>query len=120
MAVASTNPNVPGNSPHIYEGSYKDIFTYVNFNFSVFFSSGSKYDVGRPKYLNHALFATFALRALTLSSSFYIIKAILLQGQGLTKFIGFNSANPPNNSAMRRFFTELELRDIQAVHTQFL
>lgn len=120
MLATRINRNVLGNSPDIYEGSYKDIFTFVNFNFSVFSSSGSKNGVGRPKYPAHALFAALVLKTLALNSSFRTIEALLLQNQELTILLGFNSANPPSDSAMRRFFIELELRDIQTVHAQFL
>ncbi|MHA1279889.1 MAG: transposase [Candidatus Helarchaeota archaeon] len=120
MAVETITKNILGNSPDIYEGSYKDIFTYVNFNFSVFSSSRSKNAVGRPKYPAHALFGALVLKNLALNNSFRSVEAMLLQDSELTSFIGFNPVNHPSDSAMRRSFAELELKAIYAVHAQLL
>ncbi|MHA1360811.1 MAG: hypothetical protein ACTSQI_21595 [Candidatus Helarchaeota archaeon] len=62
MAIETNTKNISGNSPDIYEGSYKDIFTYVNFMFSVFSAPRLKNAVGRPKYPAHALFDALVLK----------------------------------------------------------
>ncbi|MHA1277458.1 MAG: transposase [Candidatus Helarchaeota archaeon] len=120
MATETNTKNISGNSPDIYEGSYKDIFTYVNFKFSVFSSPRSKNAVGRPKYPDHALFGALVLKNLALNSSFRTIEAMLLQDQELAGLMGFDPTNPPSDSAMRRFFAELELKDIYAIHARLL
>jgi len=55
MAVETNAQNISGNSPDIYEGSCKEIFTHINFNFSLFYKAKSKREVGRPKFPDGAL-----------------------------------------------------------------
>jgi len=85
MAIETNTKNILGNSPDIYEGSYKEIFTYVNFNFSVFFKSPLITTVGRPKPPAHALFAAVVLKNLTLNSGFRTTEALLKQDPELAE-----------------------------------
>ncbi|MFX1296568.1 MAG: hypothetical protein ACFFD2_17140 [Promethearchaeota archaeon] len=81
MTVADTSQNILAYSPDIYKGSYKDIFTHVNFNFSVFSNVDSENGVGRPKKPSHTLFGAAVLKNLALNSGFRTIEAILKQDQ---------------------------------------
>ncbi|MHA1301802.1 MAG: hypothetical protein ACTSO9_20470 [Candidatus Helarchaeota archaeon] len=49
-------------SPDIYEVSYKDIFRYVDLNFSFFSKTNLTKKVGRPVYPEHALFGAVILK----------------------------------------------------------
>ncbi|MFX1297905.1 MAG: hypothetical protein ACFFD2_24040 [Promethearchaeota archaeon] len=62
MLATNNIQNVSGNSPDIYEGSYKDIFTHVNFNFSVFSTTNLKCEIGRPKFSEDVLFKALILK----------------------------------------------------------
>lgn len=120
MLAASETQGISGNSPDTYEGSYKDIFTYVNFNFSVFakFRSPSKF--GRPKPPAPALFAALVLKNLALNSSFRTIEAMITQDSELAEILGFDPKCHPSDSVLRRFFAQLELKDIRFVQAQLL
>ena len=120
MSSTLLRQNIPGNSPDIYEGSYKDIFTYVNFNFSVFAKFRSTSKVGRPKPPAHALFAALVLKNFALNSSFRTTEALLAQDPELAELLGFDPKCPPSYSAMRRFFAQLELQDIRIVQAHLL
>jgi len=120
MSSTLLRQNISGNSPDIYEGSYKDIFTYVNFNFSVFWKFRSTSNVGRPKPPAHALFAALVLKNLALNSSFRTTEAMIAQDPELAEILGFGPKYRPSDSALRRFFAQLELEDIRVVQAQLL
>jgi len=120
MSSTSSRQDISGNSPDIYEGSYKDIFTHVNFNFSVVRKRRSSAPVGRPKAPEHALFAALVLKNLALNSSFRTVEAMLAQDSELAEFLGFDSEYPPSDSTLRRFFAQLQLETIRDVQAQLL
>jgi len=120
MCSASITQDISRKSPDIYEGSYKDIFTYVNFNFSVFAKFRPASKVGRPKPPAHALFAALVLKNLALNSSFRTIEAMLAQDSELAELLGIDPKCPPSDSALRRFFAQLELKDIRIVQAHLL
>jgi hypothetical protein len=120
MSSTSSRQDIPGNSPDIYEGSYKDIFTYVNFNFSVISKRRSSSSVGRPKAPAHALFAALVLKNLALNSSFRTVEAMIAQDSELAELLGFDPGCPPSDSTLRRFFTQLQLETIRDVQTHVL
>ena len=120
MSSTVLRQKVSGNSPDTYEGSYKDIFTHVNFNFSVFFKARSSSQVGRPKAPIHALFAALVLKNLALNSSFRTVEAMIAQDSELAEILGFDPERPPSDSTLKRFFLQLELKDIRLAQAQLL
>jgi len=120
MCAASISQNVPGHSPDMYEGSYKDIFTHVNFNFSVFAKRRSSPQVGRRKPPAHALFGALILNNLALNSSFRTTEAMLKQDPELAALVGFSPEDPLSDSVLRRFFASLKLEEIQTSHALLL
>ncbi|MHA1267587.1 MAG: hypothetical protein ACTSRS_20290 [Candidatus Helarchaeota archaeon] len=103
MSITSINRKVLGPAPDLYEGSYRDIFTHVNFKFSVFPTHRSKSQVGRPKYPAHAFFGALVPKNLALNSSFRTFEALLVQYLELTEFLGSNPTIPPIDSELRRY-----------------
>ncbi|MHA1321924.1 MAG: hypothetical protein ACTSRL_03945, partial [Candidatus Helarchaeota archaeon] len=89
MSATGINRKVLGPAPDLYEGSYKEIFTYVNFKFSVFRTHRSRSQVGRPKYPTPALFGALVLKNLALNSSFRTVEALLTKDQELAELLGF-------------------------------
>jgi IS5 family transposase len=120
MACECINRNVPGNSPDIYEGSYKDIFSVVNFNFSVATKVKSTNRAGRPKTPAQALFNALILKSLAFNSSFRTIEAVFIQHPELKELLGFSQTNLPSDSALDRFFIKLKLKQIQTIHKHLL
>jgi len=120
MSAASISQNVSGTSPDIYEGSYKVIFTHVNFNFSVFAKHRSWPHVGRPKPPAYALFGALILNNLALNSSFRTTEAILKQDPELAELVGSGPKDPLSDSVLRRFFASLKLEEIQTIHALLL
>jgi hypothetical protein len=107
-------------SPDIYEGSYIDIFQNVDFNISIFSESASENKVGRPDLPAHAMFGALVLKGLHFNSSYRTVEAKIAEDIELAEVIGFNPKNPPSDSALRQFFAELELGDIQIVQKYLL
>lgn len=120
MLATSISQNGSGSSPDIYEGSYKDIFTHVNFNFSVFYKAKSKREVGRPKFPEDALFKALILKNLAFNSSFRTIEAMITQDPELAEILGFTPLKVPSDSVLRCFFAGLKLTGIQTIHNHLL
>ncbi|MHA1380727.1 MAG: hypothetical protein ACTSRG_20350 [Candidatus Helarchaeota archaeon] len=87
-------------SPDIYEVSYKDLFRYVDFNFSFFSKPGLIKKVGRPDHSEHALFGALVLKNLALNSSYRTVEAIISQDSELARLIGFNDRDTPALQAL--------------------
>jgi len=120
MAVETNAQKISGNSPDIYQGSYKEIFSRGNFNFSVFFQATAKREVGRPKFPEGALFKAILLKNLTLNSSFRTIETMLTQDPELAELLGFAPCKVPSDSVLRCFFARLKLTEIQTIHNPLL
>ncbi|MHA1382537.1 MAG: transposase [Candidatus Helarchaeota archaeon] len=120
MAYASSNKKNLFVSPDIYEGSYKDIFRYVDFNFSFFSKHDLTKKIGRPDYPEHALFVALILKSLALNSSFRTIEAMIYQDRELARLMGFDEGNTPSDSTSRRYFADLTLKKIQLVQEHLL
>ncbi|MHA1428020.1 MAG: transposase [Candidatus Helarchaeota archaeon] len=120
MSATSISQNVPGSSPDIYEGSYEEIFTHINFNFLVFFQAKPKREVGRPRFPEGALFKAILLKNLTLNSSFRTIEAMLTQDSELAELLGFAPFKVPSDSVLRCFFARLKLKESQTIHNHLL
>ena len=120
MSHTSSNKKNLFVSPDIYEGSYKDIFSYVDFNFSFFSKGDLTKKVGRPDYPERALFGALVLKSLALSSSFRTAEATLSQDAELARLIGFDDQNTPSDSTLRRYFSDLTLRKIEIVQERLL
>ena len=88
MSCETIQQNHSDFHPDSYESSYKDIYTNLNFNFSVLKDSKSSKKVGRPKFSRRALFGGLVLKFLALNSSYRTIEAILNNNPELADLIG--------------------------------
>ncbi|MFX1294060.1 MAG: hypothetical protein ACFFD2_04275 [Promethearchaeota archaeon] len=120
MTSICLNQNVPGNFPDIYEVSYKNIFTHVNFNFSVFSICRSENGVGRPKKPPLAKFKAIILKYLALNSSYRTTEAKLAQGAEIAINPGSHPDSTLNDTVLKQFFAEHQLKQILAVYRQLL
>ena len=102
--------------PDFYEGSYLDIFTYLNFNFSVLSDQGSTNKIGRPKFPRSALFKALLLKFLALNASYRTIEAILSKNKELAELMGFKENNVPSDSTLRQFFSEISLKELNKIN----
>ena len=107
-------------SPDIYEGSYKDIFRFIDFNFSIFSKASSTNKVGRPEFPDQALFKSIVLKYLALNSSYRTTESIIAQDPELGMLLGFYLGETPSDSVLRRFFAKLTLKEIQKTNDHFL
>ena len=114
LATNSNQINLFG-SPDIYEGSYKDIFRYVDFNFSFFSKHDLTKKIGRPDYPEHALLGALVLKNLALNSSYRTVEAMISQDSELARLVGFDDGDTPSDSTLRRYFADLTLEKIRMV-----
>jgi hypothetical protein len=120
MSCETIQQNHSDFHPDFYEGSYKDIFTNLNFNFSVLKDSKSTKKVGRPKFSRYALFGALVLKFLALNSSYRTIEAMLDKDPELADLIGFSTDHIPSDSTLRQFFSEITLNDLYEVNKELL
>ncbi|MBD3226967.1 MAG: transposase [Candidatus Lokiarchaeota archaeon] len=106
--------------PDSYEGSYKNIFTFLNFNFSVLKEPNSTKKVGRPKFPKHALFGALVLKFLALNASYRTVEAMLNNDGELASLMAFAKNNIPSDSTLNQFFAKLTLKDIYTINSELI